>query len=675
MMGASAGTKEAGRRSRRHIGEIGMMKHLGIKGLLAAAVAMAFALPAMAADATDPAATRFDVSGLTAGGSYDRFIVSYRDGSTQAMQRGAAVQSVGAAIDRAGLNKAVRTLSGASLQAVAASYQRKLAVGADLIRTSRKLDRAEAAALIAQIAADPAVAYVEPDLMMRAVRDIPASGLLAPDTVTPNDQYYAKYQWHYQTPDGTADGFGNPNWGGANVNNAWDLADGAGIVIAVLDTGITQHPDIDTSLGDAGYDFIIDHTTSGRATDGRVPGGWDLGDWTTTEPWLSQCTDANNPPSDSSWHGTHVSSTSGAELTNNGIGMAGIAHGAKVLPLRVLGHCGGRTSDIADAIVWAAGGAVDGVPANLNPAQVINLSLGGGGACTASSTSGQAVAKARSLGAAVVVSAGNSNKDAANYSPASCPGAIAVASTGVTSKRAYYSNYGSVVKIAAPGGGVYANDAISGAQASDGFVWQALNGGKTVPEANYKYGGMAGTSQAAPHITGVVALMQGARKAAGLALLSPDEVLDILQSTAMTPKVAPSASQPIGAGIVDAYAAVSKAVAGGEQPPVQAIALANGVMLSGQAGKSGSSTVYKLVVPAGATGLSLRTLGGSGDVSLYVKRDAVPTTTSYDFKSARPGNNEAVVITRPVAGTYYLTVVGEVAYSGVTVLGNFIAPR
>src|SRR3546814_8381858 len=109
---------------------------------------------------------------------------------------------------------------------------------------------------------------------------------------------------------------------------------------------------------------------------------WDLGDWTTEEPWLSECTNAQNPPDDSSWHGTHVAGTAGAELTNNASGMAGVAYNAKVLPVRVLGHCGGYTSDITDAIIWASGGQVPGVPDNTNVAQVINLSLGGSGACS-----------------------------------------------------------------------------------------------------------------------------------------------------------------------------------------------------------------------------------------------------------------------------------------------------
>ena len=341
--------------------------------------------------------------------TYGRFIVTYRDGSTTKNNRTVIVKNMGTALTRAGLVKSKPTT---------AAYSRKLAVGSDLVKVSRKLDRAEADAFMRQIATDPAVVSVVPDRLRHAMRDVKAQAAV----ITPSDTYYAKYQWDLKAPDGTATQGGVANRGGTNVNSAWDLADGTGIVVAVLDTGITAHPDVDTSLAADGYDFIIDSFVSGRATDGRVPGGWDTGDWTTQEPWLSECTDASNPPEDSSWHGTHVASTAGAELTNNATGMAGIAYGAKILPVRVLGHCGGYDSDINDAIIWAAGGHVDGVPDNANPAQVINLSLGGAGACPATDPQAMAVAQANALGAVVVVSAGNSNADAAGYSPGQLPG-------------------------------------------------------------------------------------------------------------------------------------------------------------------------------------------------------------------------------------------------------------
>jgi serine protease len=254
-----------------------------------------------------------------------------------------------------------------------------------------------------------------------------------------------------------------------------------------------------------------------------------------------------------------VASTVGAERTNNGIGLAGIAYRARVLPIRVLGHCGGYDSDIADAIVWAAGGHVAGVPDNAHPAKVINLSLGGYGECTANDPMGKAIALANRRGATVVVAAGNDNDAVGHYSPASCPGTVTVAATGITSKRAYYSNYGRKIDLAAPGGGIYAGDKGSGKQVSDGFVWQALNSGSTKPVANDSgYAGYAGTSQAAPHVSGTVALMQAARLARGMKLLSPAQVLDILKRSAAKPKVKPA--RRIGAGIVDSYAAVRMAI-------------------------------------------------------------------------------------------------------------------
>src|SRR5690606_25305460 len=283
------------------------------------------------------------------------------------------------------------------------------------------------------------------------------------------------------------------------------------------------------------------------------------------------------------------------------------------------------------------------------------------------------------LGAVVVVSAGNENANVSAYSPGNCPGVVTVAANGVTSRRAFYSNYGADVEISAPGGGVYANDAGSGTQIFDGFVWQARNPSQTTPtplaEINpaTAYGGSAGTSQAAPHVAGVVALMQGARLDAGLPLLTPDEVLQILQSTASPFAVAPSASQPIGAGIVNAAAAVAKAI----EPPCEvdcepdATPVLNGVALRGLSGAAGSETLYSLEVPSGASGpLSIMTSGGSGDLTLLVSHGEEPTDDAADYRSSRPGNNETVRINAPQAGTYYIKLVGVRAYSNVRLVAR-----
>lgn len=632
-----------------------------------------------ATNAGGATAGRMNVSALRDSGSYDRFIVSYRQGSSEASQRTAVVQNVSAALGRAGLSRTMGASATAGTAGV--TYLRKLATGADLVRTG-KLSKNQALALMQAIAADPAVIHVEPDVMMHLVRDFRAPAAVKAADFTPNDPYFAAYQWDLRSGDGTTETIGTDttgyaNRGGADIAKAWDLADGQDVTVAVLDTGITHHPDLDTSLGDAGYDFISDSFVSGRDTDGRVAGGWDLGDWTTEDPWLSECTDAANPPEPSSWHGSHVSGTI-AEQTDNGTGMAGTAFHAKVLPVRVLGHCGGYTSDIADAIEWASGGHVDGVPDNANPAQVISMSLGGSGTCSASDVTGTAIADAISRGTTVVVAAGNEGSDAGNDSPASCPGAITVGSVGITGKRAFYSNYGSTVALAAPGGGIYANDASSGSVVDAGFVWSTLNGSQTTPDENdYVYGGMAGTSQATPHVAGTVALVIGAVKAAGLPALTPAQIRDLLTSTARAFPSTPD--QPIGAGIVDAYAAVSQAVngdgdGGGNGGDDNAIVLNNGEVLTGVSGAAGGEVLYKLNVPAGALGLTLRTFGGSGDVSMFVKVGAEPSDSDNDYKSVHVGNSESVAIPRPAAGTYYVKLVGVAAFSGVNVQGNFIRP-
>lgn len=528
------------------------------KRLLAVSMLLALSASASAAEfgTSPPPSANFDVSPLQNDQTYSGFIITYKSGSSERSNANVAVQNIGVAASRAKLTAG----TAAAPRVLNVRYARKLATGADLVHTDRALSSAEAATLIKQIAADPSVAYVEPEYMLKRVDDIrPAA---AATFTTPNDPYYATYQWDYLTPSG-ANFFDSSlnanvaNWGAANIQQAWSLADGTGVTIASLDTGVTNHPDLDLSLANAGYDFISTASVSGRSTNGRAAGGWDTGDWTTA----NQC-GSNQAAEDSSWHGTHVFGTAGGEITNNSTGMAGTSYNSRVVPVRVLGHCGGSNADIADAITWSSGGSVSGVPANANPAKVLSLSLGGSGTCPSNSVLGQAITGAVGRGATVVVAAGNSNANAANYSPASCAGAVVVAATGVTSTRAYYSNYGTIVTIAAPGGGVYKGDASSGTQATTGFIWSTINAGTTTP-TTATYGGMAGTSQATPHVAGIVALMQSYRLSLGKALLTPAQVTSLLKSTATTPHVTPSGSKPIGAGIVNAYAAVQAA---GNQP-------------------------------------------------------------------------------------------------------------
>lgn len=429
------------------------------------------------------------------GARFDRFIVKYRDGSDEKANASALQRSLGIAAAQAG----VRNLQATNL--------RELAIGANVIRTSKKLDRAEAESLMRQLRANPAVEYVELDAMMRP-------------TFTPNDTRYPE-QWNYFEYKG-----------GANLPLAWDRYTGSGIVIAVLDTGITDHSELNANVI-PGYDFISDTFVS-RDGDGRDADPSDPGDW---NPVADECY-SGSPVRNSSWHGTHVSGTAAA-VTNNAAGVAGVAFDAKIQPVRVLGRCGGLLSDISDAIVWASGGHVTGVPDNTTPAEVINMSLGGAGAC--GTTYQTAIDSAVSRGTVIVTSAGNSNADAAGARPANCNNVIAVGATTRSGGKSSFSNYGATVDISAPGSSILST----------------LNTGTTTPGTE-SYAFYNGTSMASPHVAGVVALMQSA------AVRTPAEVEANLKLSARPLQI--PCSVGCGAGIVDANAAIS-AQLGEELPP------------------------------------------------------------------------------------------------------------
>jgi serine protease len=350
--------------------------------------------------------------------------------------------------------------------------------------------------------------------------------LILTKQAVPNDTRYNE-QWHYF--ESTA---------GINGPAAWDLSTGNGVTVAVIDTGYRNHVDLNSKILQ-GYDFISD-ATMGNDGNGRDSDAQDPGDWVAANECYS-----GSSASNSSWHGTHVAGTIAAE-SNNAQGVAGVAWDANIVPVRVLGKCGGYTSDIADGIIWSSGGSVSGVPTNANPAQVLNLSLGGSGSCP--STTQTAINTARANGATVVVAAGNSNANAVNYTPASCSGTVTVAAVDRGGNRAYYSNYGAAIDLAAPGGET--------ATQSNG-VLSTLNSGTSLPGSD-NYAFYQGTSMAAPHIAGVAALMYAANPS-----ITPDEVETALTSTART---FPGNCSQCGTGIVDAEAAIIAATGGGTPP-------------------------------------------------------------------------------------------------------------
>lgn len=420
----------------------------------------------------------------------DRLIVKYRDGGTNVLST---------------RSRNAVTVAG-NRQGVRVSTLRRMHNGSQVMQISRRMNRDELNNLMQSLrSGDASIEYVEPDRILQPM-------------YVPNDSLYPQ-QWALS--DAT---------GGIGAPEAWNRATGAGVTIAVIDTGVRPHADLAANLL-PGYDFIVNPSIAvdggGRDADASDPGDYAPAGACAT----------GSAARNSSWHGTHVSGLAAA-AGGNGVGVTGVAFGARILPLRALGRCGGYTSDIADAIVWAAGGSVTGLPQNPNPAKVINLSLGGSGACDI--TSQNAVNAARARGASVIVAAGNSNTTATGSSPANCSGVIAVAATSKAGGKASYSNYGTNVALAAPGGD------------SGAGMLSTLNAGTTTPGAD-SYASYMGTSMATPVVSGVAALMLSANPA-----LTPDQVAALLKSTA---RAFPAPCAGCGAGIVDANAAVVAALA------------------------------------------------------------------------------------------------------------------
>lgn len=418
------------------------------------------------------------------GQTYDRFIVTFDE---NARSRGIGLG-------------AVRKL-------------KDISTGGVVVKANRGLNRAAAQKLMSEIAAQPGVAAVEPDLLVTAQS-------------TPDDSRYAE-QWDLFEP--TA---------GMNVPTAWDTADGTGVTVAVLDTGITPHSDLNGNVL-PGYDFISGTDTS-RDGDGRDSNPNDEGDWYDA----GECGSAK--PSASSWHGSHVAGTIAA-VTNNTNGIAGVAPKAKIVPVRVLGKCGGYTSDIVDAITWASGGKVRRAPTNANPADVINMSLGGSGSCGRAYQ--RAIDGAVARGTTVVVAAGNSNSDVSGFTPASCNNVVSVASSDREGNRAFYSNYGSLIDLTAPGGEVRNETDAPGSRTKpqDGIL-STINAGTSVQTAE-DYKTFMGTSMAAPHVAGLVALMLGEKS------LSPAEVEALLKANVRP--LPGSCTGGCGAGLADAAKTVA----------------------------------------------------------------------------------------------------------------------
>ena len=320
-------------------------------------------------------------------------------------------------------------------------------------------------------------------------------------SVLPNDPLF-HLQWPYQNPDKIA--------GGAGFIDFWTREATQGtsdVVIALIDTGLDlNHPDMQESPNLAkGWD-MVSHPAMSNDGDARDSDPADPGDLCR----------AHNQFEDS-WHGTHIAGIVGAGLTDNTIGTAGGAWTVRIVPVRALGRCGGRLSDINDAIRWAAGAipdydALGNEVWNENPADIINLSFGVFKSCPASLQ--DAIDAVTAAGVTVVAAAGNHRVSTAFFAPAGCQNVITVAASDARGHLAHYSNFGRAVDVMAPGGDLSRDD--NGDGYPDGILSAkradtCLDPIDQSPVATCFYAFEEGSSMAAAHVSAALALIKSKR--------------------------------------------------------------------------------------------------------------------------------------------------------------------
>ncbi len=484
----------------------------------------------------------------------DRIIVKWRDSGVAAVQ----IPSVADRATRLSNN------TGVTVTAV-----RNLYGQVDVMRLDHVMSHSAMLAVLARLRTDPGVAYAEADALRFIEQQFPSAAPNDPHFVAGSDAYGSwDGQWYLQPSSSSTPA-------AISATSAWLKTTGSSsVVVAVIDTGVVlDHPDLlPTASGGKllpGYDFVsCDQgnsasapsvcSASGSAATYYIANdnglGWnqdasDPGDWISSADIAMPLFQADGCTTvePSSWHGTKVAGVIGA-ITNNGIGIAGIAPDTLILPVRAIGVCTGRVSDIAAAITWAAGMAVTGVPslssvAGIDQANIINLSLGAPMACSA--TEQDAISAAIGAGVLVVAAAGNEGGPV--DAPASCPGVLSVAGLRHTGTKVGYSSLSSsaaAVGIAAPAGNcvnvgttvpcVYSIETTSDAGATTpastpGFYTYALldssylnGGGNADNQAN------VGTSFAAPMASGVAALMLATSPT-----LTPSELIARMQSSAL----------------------------------------------------------------------------------------------------------------------------------------------
>jgi len=421
----------------------------------------------------------------------------------------------------------------------------------------RALSRDEAERAAAKLRADPQVEWVVANERERRLQ-----------VAEPNDSYFAS-QWWLQNPGGSnASPLAARLRGVAGFQNAWGAETGLpGAVVAVLDTGITDHPDL---VGHVlpGYDFVstVEYANDG---DGRDPDPSDPGDWVTrAEIDRASGLFAHCSEEPSSWHGTEIAGMVAA-VTNNASGIAATSWNGRVLPVRVAGKCGADLLDIIDGMRWAAGLAVARsgggfLPINPNPARVVSISFGSSANCNAAYQA--TIDELAALGVVVVAAAGNQH--GAPTRPANCRGVVGVVALNRDGFKATYSSFGPTLGIATVGGDPGNEGAWGPALGDDGLI-TLDNSGLQAP-AGATYARVFGSSFSAPVVAGAIGLMLSANPGLthaqifeGLRLSARPHVTSpsIGACSAANPGRCVCTTSTCGAGILDAPEAVRYAQA------------------------------------------------------------------------------------------------------------------
>jgi serine protease len=493
---------------------------------------------------------------------------------------------------------------------------RSIGAGMQLIEVTPQISGESVAEVLARLRADPAVQYA--DLDMRRY----------PQAI-PNDLLYPR-QWYLQAPTGAT-----PS--AVDAERAWETSTGSeGIVIAELDTGVRfDHPDL-LRAGQGGrllpgYNFISNAEVANDG-DGRDADASDPGDWVTS-------TDTEAAPfigckvQDSSWHGTQVAGVLGA-ITNNQAGVAGLTWQGWILPVRVLGKCGGYDSDILPAMLWAAGIHVNGVPDNPYPAQIENLSFGSAGSCAQDYA--DVISQLTAKGVLVVASAGNDSGPV--DSPADCAGVAGIAALTAVGTKVGYSNLGPQIALSAPGG----NCGNTGGTCLYPIV-TTTNFGTTVPGDNGYTGDsdpLLGTSFATPIVAGIAALMKSVN-----GNLDPAELMARLESSATPFPPSPDPSLPVcqvpGAGTTELECGCTNVTCGA------------GMVNAPRAMEEALRPIAAIALPPAVSPGQTLTLDGSGSAAACGHSIASFAWTETG-SSAVISNAATVALTAPASGTVTL---------------------